>query len=198
MLGGLEQRVGAPLVYSLHSPFREVSALSTLLSSTLATVSASLASSSSSIALAHPHIQLAHLPYTTTTRRIIITNESTMITIGCSFGGLSSVKLATNSTATTTTDIPHLRFEHGDLVIKLDRDPSKWLVIHSKVFAVVSPVFAASASDSWKGTAQLDSIQHPDTGEIVEVRTLALKLVDDTYILEGKVRLLLYCIKNPR
>ena len=83
--------------------------------------------------------------------------------------------------------LPRLRFEHGELVIKLDRNPMRWLIIHSKVFAAVSPVFRASASGAWKEQAQLDTIKHPNTGEDVEVRTLALKRVQDTYILEGKV-----------
>ena len=102
------------------------------------------------------------------------------------FGSLATTLLATDSPSTTTTTIPRLRFEHGDLVVKLDREPSKWLIIHSKVFAAVSPVFKASASEVWKGCAQLDTIKYPSTGKVVEVRTLALKRVDDTYILEGK------------
>lgn len=88
--------------------------------------------------------------------------------------------------------LPRLRFEHGDLVIKLDRNPMRWLIIHSKVFAAVSPVFRASASGAWKEQAQIDTIKHPNTGEDMEVRTLALKRVQDAYILEGKVSLLVF------
>jgi len=102
------------------------------------------------------------------------------------FGSLATTVFATDSPTTTTKKIPRLRFEHGDLVIKLDREPSSWLITHSKVFAAVSPVFRASTSAAWKGTAQLDTIKHPSTGKEVEVRTLALKRVDDIYILEGK------------
>ena len=106
------------------------------------------------------------------------------------FGSLATTLLATDSPSpsssatTTTTTIPRLCFEHGDLVIKLDHEPSQWLIIHSKVFAAVSPVFRASTSEAWKETVQLDIIKHPRTGKDVEVRTLALKRVDDTYILE--------------
>jgi hypothetical protein len=90
--------------------------------------------------------------------------------------------------------LPRLRFEHSDLVIKLDRNPMRWLIIHSKVFAAVSPVFRVSASGAWKEQAQLDTIKHPNTGEDVEVRTLALKRVQDAYILEGKVRFLVFYV----
>ena len=97
--------------------------------------------------------------------------------------------VATSTTTTATTErIPRLRFEHGDLVVKLDHEPRNWLIIHSKVFAAVSPVFKASTSEAWKATAQLDTIKHPVTGKDVEVWTLALKRVEDTYILDGKVR----------
>ncbi|GAB7333685.1 hypothetical protein MBLNU13_g05232t1 [Cladosporium sp. NU13] len=102
------------------------------------------------------------------------------------FGSIAAAAFATDTPATATRKIPRLRFEQGDLVIKLGHEPSRWLIIHSKVFAAVSPVFRASTSEAWKETAQLDAIKHPRTGKDVEVRTLALKRVDDTYILECK------------
>lgn len=102
------------------------------------------------------------------------------------FGSLAAAAFATENPAITTRKIPRLRFEHGDLVVKLGREPSGWLIIHSRVFAAVSPVFKASVGEAWKETAQLDTIKHPRTRKDVEVRTLALKRVDDTYILEGK------------
>lgn len=109
-----------------------------------------------------------------------------MNSITSPFGSIAAAAFATDTPATTTRKIPRLRFEQGDLVIKLGHEPSRWLIIHSKVFAAVSPVFRASTSEAWKETAQLDAIEHPRTGKDVEVRILALKRVDDTYILEGK------------
>lgn len=82
---------------------------------------------------------------------------------------------------------PSLRFEDGDLVIKLGHDSKDWLIIHSAVFAAVSPVFAASSSARWEEHAKIDKIIHPGTKKEVAVRTLALAYVDGTYVLEGKV-----------
>lgn len=82
---------------------------------------------------------------------------------------------------------PSLRFDDGDLVIKLSDDSNDWLIIHSAVFAAVSPVFAASSSARWEERAKTDKIIHPGTGKEVAVRTLALAFVDGTYTLEGKV-----------
>ena len=84
-------------------------------------------------------------------------------------------------------DLPALRFESGDLVIKLTNDPRDWLLVHSEIVAASSPVLAASLSRAWAQYAHLDSIKHPSTGENVLVRTLALTQVEGTFFLEGKV-----------
>jgi len=73
------------------------------------------------------------------------------------------------------------------LVIKLSADPEDWLLVHGKVVAENSSALAASLSTAWAETAKLDSIKHPITGDRVLVRTLALKQVDGTFFLEGKV-----------
>lgn len=89
--------------------------------------------------------------------------------------------------ATHKHNLPRLQFEDGDLVIKLGHSPSDWLIIHSKVFAAVSPVFNDNygiANEDW---ADLIKIKHPRTGNEVAVRVLALQIIDDTYVLEGKV-----------
>lgn len=72
-------------------------------------------------------------------------------------------------------------------MIKLGDVPSDWLIIHSEVFAAVSPVYKRSTGPAWAESNKLDLIKHPGTGEEVSVRTLAMKVVDDTYVLEGKV-----------
>jgi hypothetical protein len=44
-------------------------------------------------------------------------------------------------------------------------------------------------SDAWNITSSApDTIEHPQTGITVPVRVKALKFVDGTYVLEGKVR----------
>jgi len=75
--------------------------------------------------------------------------------------------------------LPRLRFEDGDLVVKIDRNPMRWLIIHSKVFAAVSPVFKADITSPWKGPA--DVIKHPRTGDHVEVLTLVNDKGDTTF-----------------
>lgn len=85
-------------------------------------------------------------------------------------------------------NLPDLRFESGDLVIKLSANPKDWLLVHGEVIAANCPVIAAILSPAWADHANLDSIKHPTTGENVMVRTLALKQVEGTYFLEGKVR----------
>ena len=83
--------------------------------------------------------------------------------------------------------MPSLRFETADLVIKPSAHPNDWFFIHSAVAAASSPVLTASLSKAWTQSAQLDSVKHPATGEDVLVRTLALKQIEETFFLEGKV-----------
>lgn len=87
--------------------------------------------------------------------------------------------------------LPRLQFEDGDLLIKLSKH--HWLLIHSAVVANVSPVLGTGFSDAWTDSGNnLETIVHPVTGREVTVRTLALKRIDGTYLLEGKVCTLSY------
>lgn len=82
--------------------------------------------------------------------------------------------------------LPRLQFEDGDLLIKLSKH--HWLLVHSAVVANVSPVLGTSFTDAWTDSGNnLETIVHPVTGKNINVRTLALKRVDGTYLLEGKV-----------
>lgn len=83
--------------------------------------------------------------------------------------------------------MPALQFETGDLMIKLSRDPEDFLLIHSELFASYSPVFRTSCSPAWAQSSPPDIIQHPITRQKVPIRVLALKKVDDTLVLEGRV-----------
>lgn len=82
-----------------------------------------------------------------------------------------------------------LQFETGDLMIKLSRDPEDFLLVHSELFATYSSIFRASISPAWARSSPPDIVQHPITREKVHIRVLALKKVDDTLVLEGRVRL---------
>ncbi|KAM0690047.1 hypothetical protein Q7P36_008814 [Cladosporium allicinum] len=83
-------------------------------------------------------------------------------------------------------NLPDLRFETGDLIIKLSNDREDWLLVHSEVVAANSPMLAASLSSAWAECARLDKIKHPATGEERLVRSLALKQLEGTFFLEGK------------
>jgi hypothetical protein len=85
-------------------------------------------------------------------------------------------------------NLPDLSFETGDLIIKLSNDREDWLLVHSEIVAASSPMLAASLSSAWAECAQLDTIKHPVTGEERQVRSLALKQLEGTFFLEGKVR----------
>jgi hypothetical protein len=85
-------------------------------------------------------------------------------------------------------NLPNPRFETGDLIIKLSNYPEDWLLLHSQVVSASSPVLATSLSSAWAKSAKLDKIKHPATGEERLVRSLALKQLDGTFFLEGKVR----------
>ena len=80
--------------------------------------------------------------------------------------------------------LPDLQFEEGDALIKLSNDPKDWLILHKAVLSAVSPVFRASFSDAWATRSKPDAIVHPVTGKELSLHTLALKAVDDTYLLE--------------
>jgi hypothetical protein len=73
------------------------------------------------------------------------------------------------------------------LIIKLSNYSEEWLLVHSEVVAASSPVLAASLSSAWAKSAKLDKIKHPATGEERLMRSLALKQLDGTFFLQGKV-----------
>lgn len=80
-----------------------------------------------------------------------------------------------------------LRFEDGDVVVKLSRHPSGWLLLNSEVLSQASPVLERSFSKSW-GRGKM--VRHPNSGGKVNVYTLSLVYDHDegTYFLESEVR----------
>lgn len=72
-------------------------------------------------------------------------------------------------------------------MIKLDRNPDEWLLVHSAVVRANSPYFHASLSENWEHTSSgITKILHPITGKEASMRCLALQVVDGTYLLEGQ------------
>lgn len=85
--------------------------------------------------------------------------------------------------------LPNLQFDGSDLVIKLGHKPEDWLLVHAEVLRSTCPLLARGISETWDNTSSApDKVKHPRTGAHVAVRTKALKLVDRTYVLEGKVQ----------
>ena len=84
--------------------------------------------------------------------------------------------------------LPNLQFDDSDLVIKLGREPETWLLVHAEVLRSTCSLLAPGISETWDDTSSApEKVEHPGTGAQVAVRTKALKLVDGTYVLEGKV-----------
>ncbi|KAF2167373.1 hypothetical protein M409DRAFT_22184 [Zasmidium cellare ATCC 36951] len=63
------------------------------------------------------------------------------------------------------------RFEDGDVVVKLTRHPSGWLLLSSSALAEASPVLAKSFSKEWN---RAKTVVYPRTGETVRIFTLSL------------------------
>lgn len=66
-----------------------------------------------------------------------------------------------------------LRFEDGDVLVKLSADPEDWLLLHSKVLGSVSPVLYSAFKDEWSRSTI--SIIHPVTKRETRVFVLCLQ-----------------------
>jgi hypothetical protein len=83
--------------------------------------------------------------------------------------------------------LPTLQFDDSDLVIKLGHQPEYWLLVHAEVLRRTCPLLAPGISDTWNGISSApEDIMHPRTRQTLSVRTKALKIVDETFLLEGK------------
>ena len=83
--------------------------------------------------------------------------------------------------------LPTLQFDDLDLVIKLGHKPVYWLLVQAEVLRRTCPLLAPGIADTWDGTSSgPEDIMHPRTQLTVPVRTKALKVVDETFLLEGK------------
>ncbi|KAI7211456.1 hypothetical protein KC333_g7669 [Hortaea werneckii] len=79
--------------------------------------------------------------------------------------------------------LPSLRFDDGDVVVKLGVEPDSHLLIHSEMIKLAMPTPAPMCKAKW-GTPE--TIVHPTTGKEVKVFSLGMKSVDNTMLLEGK------------
>ncbi|KAK4500703.1 hypothetical protein PRZ48_008892 [Zasmidium cellare] len=64
-----------------------------------------------------------------------------------------------------------LRFEDGDVVVKLTRHPSGWLLLNSEVLSRASPVLERSFSERW---SRSKAVEHSKSGGKVKVYFLSL------------------------
>ncbi|KAI7366176.1 hypothetical protein KC354_g4334 [Hortaea werneckii] len=79
--------------------------------------------------------------------------------------------------------LPSLRFDDGDVVVKLGVEPDSHLLIHSEMIKLAMPTLAPMFKAEW---STLETIVHPATGKEVKVFSLGMKSVDHTMLLEGK------------
>lgn len=74
-----------------------------------------------------------------------------------------------------------LRFEDGDLLVKLENDPNDWLLLNKKTVSAAVPQLAAMFRFA-RGPTQTEVVD-PSTAATLSYYTLSLKLVDDTLVL---------------
>ncbi|KAI7205550.1 hypothetical protein KC316_g188 [Hortaea werneckii] len=79
--------------------------------------------------------------------------------------------------------LPRLRFDDGDVIIKLSTKPYRHLLVHSDVIRIGLPTLAPALKPEWSVP---EVIEHPRTGKKINVHSLALKSADQTILLEGK------------
>ncbi|KAI7157993.1 hypothetical protein KC349_g5154 [Hortaea werneckii] len=76
--------------------------------------------------------------------------------------------------------LPRLRFDDGDVIIKLSTNPDHHLLVHSDVIRIGQPTLAPALKREWSVPEVMI------TGKEINVHSLALKSVDQTILLEGK------------
>lgn len=84
--------------------------------------------------------------------------------------------------------LPKLRFDDGNVLIKLSINRDRYLLVHSDVIKVGLPNLAPTLKREWSVP---EVIKHPLSEKEINIYSLALKSVDQTILLEGKVCFLL-------
>ncbi|KAI7341473.1 hypothetical protein KC367_g4989 [Hortaea werneckii] len=79
--------------------------------------------------------------------------------------------------------LPRLRFDDGNVLIKLSSNRDRHLLVHSDVIQAGLPTLAPTLKPEWSVP---EVIKHPLTEKEINIYSLALKSVDQTVLLEGK------------
>ncbi|KAI7407077.1 hypothetical protein KC328_g683, partial [Hortaea werneckii] len=79
--------------------------------------------------------------------------------------------------------LPKLRFDDGNVLIKLSINRDRYLLVHSDVIKVGLPNLAPTLKREWSVP---EVIKHPLSEKEINIYSLALKSVDQTILLEGK------------
>ena len=85
----------------------------------------------------------------------------------------------------TLDQLPNLRFNDGDVIVKLGKDPRGWLVLHKSIFQATMPVLGLAFGSDWE---REQKVTNAVAGIDLVVYNIGLKFVDETYLLEGRVR----------
>lgn len=83
-----------------------------------------------------------------------------------------------------SSKLPALRFDDGDVIIKLGVEPDRHVLVHSEMIKLAMPTLAPMFKAEWSTP---ETIVHPTKNKEVKVYSLGMKSVDDTLLLEGKV-----------
>ena len=79
---------------------------------------------------------------------------------------------------------PSLRFDTGNVIIKLGEDPTGWLLVHKHVIQATIPVLSHALDEGWN---RQEIIKDLKSNEDHKVYSFALKCVDNAWLLEGRV-----------
>jgi len=80
--------------------------------------------------------------------------------------------------------IPTLRFNDGDVIIKLSTSREDRLLVHTDVLRAYFPMVAAVLKPEWSIS---EKKVHPKTGHEITISTLTMRFVDGTFLLSDTV-----------
>lgn len=81
--------------------------------------------------------------------------------------------------------LPPMRFEGGDVIIKISSDPREWLLLHASVLRAASDYFNSFLQPIW-GRPPIITDEKGEHN--IEVYSLAMVIEDYTYFLKANVR----------
>jgi hypothetical protein len=88
---------------------------------------------------------------------------------------------------TKTDSPPPLRYENGDVIVKLNLHPKDWLLLNADVIRTTMPTLVPSLKSTWYKPMEITRPDAPATEPPAEVYMLALHYSqkDQTYVLEN-------------